>query len=533
MQQIADNTHLRETGDENLQKAAAAFMLNPQVLEEIYKYVDQLVDHVSSGGSMAPFQADLNALFSAAFPLTTPAPAHSQAVMTEVTAYYRQVANLPYPVGYSVSPFWDRKQRGLAEVALALHDPRHVVILAQIGRVSGFDHRIFGDLESTNNVVSDKLSIIHKDFGVYVPQNYNIEESEFSIDSSLVKFGGKSYSNIFLTHLQYYLRTAHLAPQGQTAQILEIGGGYGGLARIFKLGLENVRYCIVDLPGSIIYSYVFLRLNFPDSNIVLATSNARLSGEVIKSADFILSPVNTAACMEGQTFDLAINTGSMQEMNSDAVDYFMNYIESITYCTHFYSFNYFPSIKECYTETSGMQSEEQVNLICPKIGPQWDALYTRMNTPGLVMDCSSRNWLEIILQRTDPAADHSARAKAHYEASLGLPLMSDTWLHHALMAAFSDPTEDHVRNLLNGIELFFFADLDKPNYMFYPDAPNHKVRYYSPAWPKLPIYTQPMEINTELRRAMFELLGEVRYFRTLCQTRSALAKLSTDAGGHR
>jgi hypothetical protein len=97
-------------------------------------------------------------------------------------------------------------------------------------------------------------------------------------------------------------------------RILEIGGGYGGLAWFLTRILPRASYVIVDLPSSLIHSGCYL-------TVAQATHPVRLSdGTGAAGGAEIELVTNTAAeALAGRRFDLAINTISFGEMPSDAV----------------------------------------------------------------------------------------------------------------------------------------------------------------------------------------------------------------------
>ncbi|MGH8641491.1 MAG: putative sugar O-methyltransferase, partial [Burkholderiales bacterium] len=59
---------------------------------------------------------------------------------------------------------------------------------------------------------------------------------------------------------------------GRIPRILEIGGGYGGLAYHLKTLLPRARYIAVDLPESLLFAALYLTTLFPDESNVLVTS---------------------------------------------------------------------------------------------------------------------------------------------------------------------------------------------------------------------------------------------------------------------
>jgi hypothetical protein len=83
------------------------------------------------------------------------------------------------------------------------------------------------------------------------------------------------------------------------ARIVEIGGGYGGLAYFLRRAIGSIDYTIVDLPESLIYSSMYLSASF--------------------DSGFQFVPNYRFREISDQRFDLAINTLSMSEMSDSQV----------------------------------------------------------------------------------------------------------------------------------------------------------------------------------------------------------------------
>jgi hypothetical protein len=97
-------------------------------------------------------------------------------------------------------------------------------------------------------------------------------------------------------------------------RILEIGGGYGGLAYFLTRILPDARYVIVDLPSSLMYSGCYLT--------VAQSSHPVRVGDGTRPDDrreIELVVPNAAAALAEREFDLAINTMSFAEMAPSVV----------------------------------------------------------------------------------------------------------------------------------------------------------------------------------------------------------------------
>ncbi len=117
----------------------------------------------------------------------------------------------------------------------------------------------------------------------------------------------------------------------QRSCILEIGGGYGGLAHHLSNILKNACYVIVDLPETLLFSAAYLSLLNPDKKIyVYDADNFKefIDSKSARSFDFILLPNYRLHSLSGWRFELAVNTISFQEMNSIQVQEYLHFIHA-------------------------------------------------------------------------------------------------------------------------------------------------------------------------------------------------------------
>lgn len=90
------------------------------------------------------------------------------------------------------------------------------------------------------------------------------------------------------------------------ARILEIGGGYGALARSLSQMVGAKEYVICDLPESLLFSGLYLTLS--------EAGPVQVTGDAYRPTNkFVLLPNYKLHLLSGH-FDLVINTISMSEM---------------------------------------------------------------------------------------------------------------------------------------------------------------------------------------------------------------------------
>ena len=252
---------------------------------------------------------------------------------------YKHALDKPYPQGFTISPIWEQHQRENRKQIEQFLDANAAISYAQNGMQSGFDGRRheegYEERRFAETVSAWKMKELKRVFGSLPSW---AQESELSKN---ITIDDQELSNSFLTHLYHYLRIQQLEPNANV--ILEIGGGYGALARIFKLGKPDCKYILVDLPESLLYADVFLRGNFPSATISYTPS---------EECDFLLVSVPEIDSLSHVNVDLVINTGSFQAMTEETNLFWANFFQKKIATAALYSFNYFLINRDAYVETS-------------------------------------------------------------------------------------------------------------------------------------------------------------------------------------
>jgi len=155
-----------------------------------------------------------------------------------------------------------------------------------------------------------------------------VEESPHAAPSGIVVRDGKRLSTQLLLHTYYAEQIDTIKPM----RILEIGAGFGGLARILNTKMQR-QYTILDIPGSLFCSYVYLRTHFPDKIFIWARDAADLDAP----ADFRFVPARLWPDLKSHRFDMAVNTCSLGEMLPETVADYLSLIGDT--CEYFYSHN--------------------------------------------------------------------------------------------------------------------------------------------------------------------------------------------------
>lgn len=223
--------------------------------------------------------------------------------------YARMNKALPVPI----SDLWNCHRQDMASAILKFQSVEEVILWAQAsGHTatpggSGFDHRIVFNPA----LIQTKIEALLARFPSHsLSTLLGLGESTLSHPDSLGIIEGHVLSNVFLWHLNAYLACMTFIPPPHS--VLEIGGGYGGLARIFAL--KGVDYTIIDMPETLFFAEVFLRANGIEGVKLLRIGD----------------PLGI--------YDLAINQGGFGEMPQQTVDYWAEILKGRI--KHVYSLNY-------------------------------------------------------------------------------------------------------------------------------------------------------------------------------------------------
>jgi hypothetical protein len=107
--------------------------------------------------------------------------------------------------------------------------------------------------------------------------------------------------------------------------ILELGGGFGGMAYYCLRDIFNAKYICVDLPENAALQAYYLKSHFPDKKI-------RLYGEDFESNDFdaLVIPNYAIESLQENSISLSFNSYSLAEMSLETIDKYVNIISKIT-----------------------------------------------------------------------------------------------------------------------------------------------------------------------------------------------------------
>ena len=134
------------------------------------------------------------------------------------------------------------------------------------------------------------------------------------IDGTLINCG-------FYQHY-YAVQIARLCKEMKNAKILELGGGYGGMAYFLIRDNENIRYLDFDLPENAALTAYYLLTAFPEKKVLLFGED-ELSIDAIENNSIIIMPSFECTKLPDRSIDLAFNSYSLAEMSPETVETFI------------------------------------------------------------------------------------------------------------------------------------------------------------------------------------------------------------------
>jgi tetratricopeptide (TPR) repeat protein len=124
-------------------------------------------------------------------------------------------------------------------------------------------------------------------------------------------------------------------------RLLEIGSGYGCLARVIKAHIPGIQCWLLDIPESLEVAKIYLRHSFPSAKLVELAAAPAAGPPEIAAADFVLVPVDNASAVTGLSFDLALNVWSFGEMPNGFIARWFEVIQKRNRVARLFSLNAF------------------------------------------------------------------------------------------------------------------------------------------------------------------------------------------------
>jgi hypothetical protein len=175
--------------------------------------------------------------------------------------------------------------------------------------------------------------------------------SKFITDE--VQSNGLSVNHLLVSIIRHRIETN--LKRKKVKFIMELGAGFGALARELILSNPSVKYVVVDLRESLMFSYTYLSLEFPDKKHVMLESADQIPN---LQEDYDVLYISASFFKEWSRqcdtkFDLFVNTCSLGEMTNNLIK---DYYHGITYelnIKYYYWLNRFLTPQKAQKECDG------------------------------------------------------------------------------------------------------------------------------------------------------------------------------------
>jgi len=254
----------------------------------------------------------------------------SQSIIEDAHDHLAAWRKLPFPSEIMPSKLWADQIVEHHEKIIQTFSPEALVDRVTSDNVT--TGPAFIDEPRFKGIISGQISWLTKAGSPLSQFPSYVQDSELASPRVITTADNRRVSAAFLYHLSTAVTLE--ASVGKLETVLELGSGYGGLARILKLLHPGVRIVMCDLPETLYLCYVYLRRHFPACTFEAMTQPGKLP-----TADFVFVPAPLATCLAGSSFDVAVNTCSLSEMTQLACDYYLRIIENDIKVDYFHHLN--------------------------------------------------------------------------------------------------------------------------------------------------------------------------------------------------
>ncbi len=359
---------------------------------------------------------------------------NSITVLKEAKDLYHKIRSIYDKTGYSssyqVGHMWSsdsgnqRDLRGLIESDIgAVNTIRHIdnTILYSINPSTPVKEKMvdwYISYLKQNSVDISKMDIA-------------VQESPVTNPDVCVVRGGRLLTPDFLRTVILSLEIQKYCKISESRyRIVELGAGCGHLARTLQFFISNSVYIDIDIPETLYFAYIFIKLNFPDAKTCYVTDPSQLENG-IEQYDFVFIPTKFAESILPFQFDLFCNTASLGEMSNPNIRYWMDFVQNKLKVRYFFGLNrYLNTIPQLVNQEIQRLEENEGSVL---FDSKWNILYWELyplfaRCPYEEPSRANQN-LEIVAERL-PDSSVSGSDNRLRSQQLIQELMDEEWLHN-------------------------------------------------------------------------------------------------------
>jgi len=177
-----------------------------------------------------------------------------------------------------------------------------------------------------------------------------------------------SIASLDFAYFAFRLWSALQHRRHEPLTFLEIGGGFGGLARLLKELFPQAHILLLDLPEANAIATYYLHTLFPEARFHLFTDHVQDATLEKDLPDFSILPGWRITDLPDASIDCIINTRSMQEMTKDTIAFYLEQIQRIVKPDGLFY---------CVNRYAKQVGQETIILADYPFDAQWEALISR------------------------------------------------------------------------------------------------------------------------------------------------------------
>jgi hypothetical protein len=220
---------------------------------------------------------------------------------------------------------------------------------AELNRIRFHTYHLTSDSYLTYYFADDAFkSLLINGYRYFVCKN-SLNQLDEGVDGigAETEYGRISHDLLRYLGVVVDLLRSDLLDRTKPQRVVEIGGGYGGLARSLLTQNPNISYFICDLEETIFFSAVYLSRHFGAHKVHLVSS--KLSPFDIEQGHIYIIPQSKIEYFDNLQFDYSISQQSIQEMTQKQVERYLLWMSK--HSTYFYSCNIFDHKEIAFTKS--------------------------------------------------------------------------------------------------------------------------------------------------------------------------------------
>ena len=144
---------------------------------------------------------------------------------------------------------------------------------------------------------------------------------------------GFELDGVFVSHgsdyLHYYATEANRLAACDQPVVMELGGGYGGMAYFLLRDSDKTTYVDFDLPENLALTSYYLLRAFPALKVALY-GEVELNGDTLRDYRIVLMPNFEIEKLPNNSADVVFNSYSLAEMSAEAIKQYIKHLTRIS-----------------------------------------------------------------------------------------------------------------------------------------------------------------------------------------------------------